>query len=401
MFFPVGDEPNPTGVAWVNWALIVANVAAYVLVALPLSGQAADPNNPALIEWVRAVLTEQPGLSLDQVLAHASAYDLWLWEYGFRPAAPQLEDLFTSMFLHGGLSHLAGNMVFLWIFGDNVEARLGRFWYAVSYLAAGVAGSLAHGVLAAGSQLPMVGASGAISGVMGCYFLFFPLNRVRFLVLLPPFFLRIVAINARWVIGGYLVLDSVVPVLLGSQGPVAYGAHLGGFALGFVMAQAARWGQHGSAGHARALADTLAGGVTKSNAEQSAAAVVATLVDQGRLAEAAEVYLRAWNARASREVAPGDALVVADHLRAERHAALALAVYRRVLAGAPGGPQVARAQLGLGRVYLELMGQAAEAYGFLVQATGAHADATTRMEAQQVLAAIAQMQKLPLTRFRR
>ena len=103
------------------------------------------------------------------------------------------------MFLHAGFFHLAGNMLFLWIYGDNVEARLGRVTYLVGYLVTGLAGNLFHLVLAGASPMPLVGASGAISGVLGFYFVCFPENRVRMLITLFPIFMKVVRIRSRWV----------------------------------------------------------------------------------------------------------------------------------------------------------------------------------------------------------
>ena len=120
----------------------------------------------------------------------------------FVPPMAAILPIFTSMFLHAGPLHLIGNMLFLWIFGDNVEDRLGHAWYLVFYLICGVAAALFHTLLNAGSMIPTVGASGAIAGVMGAYFLLYP--RARVLTLVPLFFVFFVWLPA-WMVSRLLV----------------------------------------------------------------------------------------------------------------------------------------------------------------------------------------------------
>ena len=127
MFLPLGDEPNPKGVPAVTYALMAANCAVYLFVTLPLSTVQPDLSNPALAEYVRVIGESLPReIPLSDFLRSVSAYDLVVFNYGFRPADPALLALLTSMFLHSGFMHLAGNMLFLWIYGDNVEHQLGR-----------------------------------------------------------------------------------------------------------------------------------------------------------------------------------------------------------------------------------------------------------------------------------
>ena len=147
--------------------------------------------------------------------------------------------LLTSMFLHGGFMHLAGNMLFLWIYGDNVEHRLGPARYLAAYLGTGMLATLSHAVLDFESVLPMVGASGAISGVLGFYFIWFPRNRVRLWIMLFPIFMQVVYAPARLVLGMYLIVDNLLPFLVtrgAGGGGVAYGAHIGGFVGGLAYA---------------------------------------------------------------------------------------------------------------------------------------------------------------------
>ena len=111
---------------YVTYGLIAANVLVYALVSLPLGTQPPDTGSPAFQAYVEVVRDQlPPGVPLRAVLANTSAYDLYVFEHGYKPAAPQLADLFYSLFLHGGFLHLFGNMLFLWIYGDNVEYRLG------------------------------------------------------------------------------------------------------------------------------------------------------------------------------------------------------------------------------------------------------------------------------------
>jgi len=143
--------------------------------------------------------------------------------------------LFTSMFLHGGFFHIIGNMLYLWIFGDNVEDAFGHSWFLVAYLFTGLVGSLLQIVLMPGSTIPTIGASGAISGVMGAYLVLFP--RARVLTLIPIFFfIRLIYLPAPLLLGFWILIQVLngcgsVP----GTGGVAYFAHIGGFAAGIIL----------------------------------------------------------------------------------------------------------------------------------------------------------------------
>lgn len=237
MFLPIGDHPNARGVPLVTLTLIAVNVAVYLLVTLPLSAEAPALSDPLLREYAQFLARHLPSqVPLATALSQVSAYDLVLFKYGFRPDAPGVLALFSSMFLHAGLLHLAGNMLFLWIYGDNVEHRLGALRFLFWYLMTGVAAALFQAFLGFGPPLPMVGASGAISGVLGFYFLWFPHHSVRVFILLFPFYIGTVMLPARLVLGIYLVLDNLLPFLLAPAGGVAHGAHIGGFVAGLVAA---------------------------------------------------------------------------------------------------------------------------------------------------------------------
>jgi len=237
--FPIGDYPNPRGIHWMTVLLIVANAAVYVLVTLPMSAQTVDPADPRVAEYIAAIMKNlPPGTNPAAVFGGMSQYDLFVYQWGFRPAAMNVGDLFFSMFLHGGFMHLFGNMLFLFIYGNNVEDRLGTLGFLAAYVLTGVAAALFQAVFNMSSNIPMVGASGAISGVLGFYLHWFPRHYVKVLLFLPPLFMGVRMFPASLVLWMYLIVDNVLPFLLASQGGggVAHGAHIGGFIAGFVAA---------------------------------------------------------------------------------------------------------------------------------------------------------------------
>jgi membrane associated rhomboid family serine protease len=145
--------------------------------------------------------------------------------------------LFTSMFLHGGWMHILGNMWFLWIFGDNVEDELGHFQYLLFYLVCGIGAGLAQTIFSWGSKVPAIGASGAISGVLGAYIVFFPRAKVLTLVPLLILFFTI-KLPAVFFIGFWFVmqfLSGVGSLGAGMTGGVAWWAHVGGFLMGIFL----------------------------------------------------------------------------------------------------------------------------------------------------------------------
>ena len=147
--------------------------------------------------------------------------------------------VFTSMFLHGGLLHLGGNMLYLWIFGNNVEDMLGHGRFVVFYLASGLAAAVAQTMINPASAIPVVGASGAVSGVLGAYFLLFPYSTVLTLVTFG-FFWRFIHLPAVIVLGLWIVLQFLsgylsLGVASGAEGGVAFFAHIGGFIAGMGL----------------------------------------------------------------------------------------------------------------------------------------------------------------------
>ena len=164
----------------------------------------------------------------------------FLFTYGLVPREFTLTAVFTSMFVHAGWLHVLGNMLYLYIFGDNVEDRLGHVRYAVFYLLCGAAAAATHALTAVHSGVPVVGASGAIAGVSGAYFLFFPTSRV--VTLVPIFlFIQIVEIPAVfflliWFV--WQVASGVATLGAASHGGVAVWAHVGGFIAGMIVGPA-------------------------------------------------------------------------------------------------------------------------------------------------------------------
>lgn len=212
---PLRDR-NPTRrVPVVNIALIIANIAVYVW-------------SVSLGPEIERIYFQYGVVPSDVVLAFA--------QYRYMDA---VLPFFTSMFLHGGLLHLGGNMLYLWIFGDNIEDRLGHARYAWFYVVCGLAAGLSHLGLDPGSDVPTVGASGAISGVLGAYLVLFP--RARVLTVIPVFFfLQIAELSAIFVLGFWFVmqfLNGLVSLGYGIEGSggVAWWAHVGGFVAGVVL----------------------------------------------------------------------------------------------------------------------------------------------------------------------
>jgi membrane associated rhomboid family serine protease len=163
-------------------------------------------------------------------------------------AGEGLETVVTSMFLHAGWMHLGGNMLFLWIFGDNLEEEMGHVGFLIFYLACGAAAGLAQSLPDPSSLAPMVGASGAIAGVMGGYLLLFPRAKVDVLFIFIIFF-RIFAIPAWIVLGIWLAIQIFSGVATPSDaGGVAYWAHVGGFAAGLILTVPA-WMRRGARGY--------------------------------------------------------------------------------------------------------------------------------------------------------
>lgn len=158
--------------------------------------------------------------------------------YGYRAGTPSLLTLFTSMFLHVGLLHVAGNMWFLWMFAPKIEERLGGFWFLLGYVICGMGGTCLYTLLAPGSLIPCVGASGAISGVTGMYFVLFPRSPFDLVLYFGWFRLKSFRAQTRGAVGTWIGEQAVLGLLttaLGSNGGgVAFWAHVGGFVTGLI-----------------------------------------------------------------------------------------------------------------------------------------------------------------------
>jgi membrane associated rhomboid family serine protease len=346
MFLPVGDIPNPRSTPWVTYALIAINIAVFALVTIPLSLARPDLNDPLLLEYLSA-LNLRGDWPIQSLLDQVSAYDLAVFRYGYRPAHGSLPTLFTAMFLHGGWLHLAGNMLFLYIFGDNVEHRLGSLRYLFAYLGSGVAATLFFALFVPGSHVPLIGASGAISGVLGFYFLWFPRNQIKVFVFLFPLLMTHVLIPARLVLGFYLLVDNLLPFLITNAegGGVAHGAHIGGFLAGMGLA---------------ATSDRLPGllqlkGPRVSRARTNLVDAVTDIVraiERGDVAHAAERYATLETRAQRGQLATNNVLAIGRHLLEDNRLELALTVFRRLIAERPGDAGLDQAYLGAGQAML-------------------------------------------------
>ena len=235
--FPISDEnERGHGPAFVSLAFIAINI----LVFLFLQGAGASAEGAEFTYGYSAVpfeITNNVDLVEDETITIDGEQVPVPQEPG---PSPIWLTLFTSMFMHGGWLHLGGNMLFLWIFGDNVEHRIGHGLYLVFYLVAGVIASFAQILVNASSVIPTLGASGAISGVLGAYLVMFPTNRVtvflfRILVPVPA----IVAIGL-WAVLQFINGIGAFAVTEETGGGVAYMAHIGGFVAGVAAGLAFR-----------------------------------------------------------------------------------------------------------------------------------------------------------------
>jgi membrane associated rhomboid family serine protease len=237
MVFPLGDDNSDRTIfPWVTIGLIVVNILVFVL----LQGLGTNDDFtyafstvPAEIARGRDLVTEP---RVERVETPAGEMEFRVPGLKPTPGSVYLT-LLTSMFMHGSIMHLLGNMWFLWIFGDNIEDDLGHGRYIGYYLLCGLLASLTHVVVALGTgsaEIPSLGASGAISGVMGGYLLLHPKRRVRVILL------RVLTDVPGWVAVGLWFLFQIVSsleVLGGANSGVAYGAHIGGFLAGMALAK--------------------------------------------------------------------------------------------------------------------------------------------------------------------
>ncbi len=402
MLLPIGDQPNPRGVPVVNLSLIALNVAIFAVITLPLSMQQVDPQTPGLIEYLRLVQGET-GVDIRLLYQNLTAYDLFVFQYGFRPAEGSLTTLFTCMFLHGGWAHLLGNMLFLWIFGDNVEHRLGRLGYLAAYLATGVAATLAHALFRMDSMLPMLGASGAISGVLGFYFLWFPRNEVRLFMWLY-FYIDVFLVPARWVLGFYLLVDNLLPFLFsGDAGGVAHSAHIGGFFAGVAGASLlVQWQEWGRVRPWFDAEDDDEGIVLEEAVDRrviGSAELVRAAMSRGQYAQAVRMYMLSPFGERTFLTAP-EIIALGDWLTEEQKPGDALVLFRQFLASHPGDPHAAAVHIRAGLILFYHMAHPTDAYQHLSLALQLDPPPQLAAQAIQALKEIEALQKFQVRRRR-
>ncbi len=231
---PLRDEnPTPPGFRpTVTYGLIIVNVLVF-FIEVAYTGQFFDFTNQNAFN-----LFYNWG-AVPNCVTGASVLNIDFGSGPLKIPCPQEPyfSLLSSTFLHGGLMHLGGNMLFLWIFGDNIEHKFGKIKYLGIYLMWGVAAGLIHIAGDTSSVIPAVGASGAISGVLGAYLMIFPKARIQ-TFLMMGFFWRMMHIKAKWFLPFWLVFQNLLPFFIGGFGiagdSVAYLAHIGGFVVGLA-----------------------------------------------------------------------------------------------------------------------------------------------------------------------
>ncbi len=362
MFFPIADTPKAPGRPYVTWGLMALNIGVFLFITFPAIRTRVDLSDPVLLEYLRS-FGLYGRISAREVLQHLNAHDLLVFQYGFRPADASLPTLFSSLFLHGSLMHLAGNMMFLYIFGNNVEYRLGHLRYLLAYLGCGVSATLFFSLFSLNSQIPLIGASGAIFGVLGCYFLWFPKNRVRCLIFLFPILVTTIYLPARLLLGFYLIIDNLLPfIVAGTQGSgIAHGAHIGGFLAGLGIA----WGGN----HFRRLFPMHQKPRTQQgNAPLESLNSICPAVDRGDLDQAAHCYFSLTGREQRSQVATADLLMVGGHLLAQERDQEALTLFRRLIAERPRDSDLDQAYLGAGQAMLKNRRYLTSAYHYFLAA---------------------------------
>lgn len=244
MVLPLGDYHPARTVPWVTYLLIFLNLLVYGMQVdkgqLFTAALAVTPYE--LVHGRDVSGTPKKLLVQDEtgqwvvVQVNADTHELFFNPEFEHPKnrIPAWTTLFTAMFLHGSPLHLLGNMLFLWIFGDNVEDRFGKTKYLFLYLAAGAIGFLAQTMASPDSMIPVLGASGAVAGVMGAYLLMFPMNPIRVLIFYFPADLPAYIVIGLWIASQFL-LGITEMDRLGKTGGVAYLAHIGGVAIGMLL----------------------------------------------------------------------------------------------------------------------------------------------------------------------
>ncbi len=225
--FPIGDDNSDRTVTpIVNYLLIAVNVLVFVF----LQGLGGNDVFTYAFSLVPQEIITGIDITSTQVVTDALTGETGRIDHQPTPL-PVYFNFLSSMFMHGGFMHLFGNVLFLWVFGDNLENRLGHIRYAAFYLVCGFAAALAQIMMDTGSIIPMLGASGAISGVLGGYLLLYPKRRVRAIV-----FNFLTEVPAYVALGIWIVFQIIQGYLSpAGTGGVAYAAHIGGFIAGLVL----------------------------------------------------------------------------------------------------------------------------------------------------------------------
>ncbi len=390
MFLPIGDYPNPRGFTpWVTRILIGLNVLAFF--AVNISGnrlltdeERRDPEIRAAVDTLWEMETKlalahgeapQPRASFENTV---SATDVTLWRFGYKPGQASLLTLLLCIFLHGGWMHIFGNMLFLWIYGDNVEARLGHIGYLVAYLVTGVIATLAFAVRNSDSLIPLIGASGAISGVLGLYLIWFPHNRIRILYFF--FFIGTLDLPAYVVLLFYIVLENLLPEFAGAGGSTAYLAHIGGFfagVLGAVAINMITGKRPVPVPDVRGWRNRRVRRSPMSELRRSSATEAFTeAMRGGRMAEAAHAF-----ARVAREggatPAASDVFQLGQWLYDSSYARDAIAVFRYYMRQFPRGQDLDRVHLGAGILKARVLKQPQSARQDFLTAIDLARDKTT------------------------
>ncbi len=379
MFLPLADQPNPPGRPYVTWTLMALNILVFVVVTLPLLRLRPDPNDPLLLEYLHRIGVTSVRQA-QTVAAQMSAYDLVVFEYGFKSAIPSISTLLSSLFLHAGILHLAGNMLFLWIFGDNVEYRLGWLSYLVLYLFTGMMATLFFALFMVDSYTPLIGASGAISGVLGCYFVWFPKNKVKTFIFLFPFIMDSFFLPVRLVLGVYLIVDNLLPFLFTQSGSgVAHGAHLGGFLAGAVIAYGF---DHLPLLHRVRQLSGQSGG---KEIPPSLVEHFNELIEQRQFAAAVPVYFTLRDETQRQQISVLALLQLAYYLYANGDDDAALVIYRRCIAEHPTDAALDQAYFGAGKVLLKKRNRWTSAYHYFLAAVDVTENKTLAQAARQHL----------------
>lgn len=225
--FPISDDNSDRVITpYVNYIIIGINILVFIFLQQLGSNESFD----YAFALVPKEITTGVDISGVQNVTSSTGQVLGQIQH-FNTPLPVYFNFLSSMFMHGGIQHIFGNMLFLWIFGDNIENLIGHIRYAIFYIVCGIAAALAQILLGPSSIIPMLGASGAISGILGAYILLFPTRTVRALL-----FNVFTTVPAYVALGIWIVYQIVVGYLTPSDtGGVAYAAHIGGFIAGLAL----------------------------------------------------------------------------------------------------------------------------------------------------------------------